>query len=67
MPQHLIKEAKLREFVEITKTRSGLLIKGIDTPRDGWEEAFIEAGAKEDTHIVATEEILNKADEEWTW
>jgi len=43
LPQHLIRESNIHDLVLITKTASGILIKGIDRPRDGWEEAFIKA------------------------
>lgn len=67
LPRHLIRESNIRDFVLITKTASGILIKGVDSPRDGWEESFIKAGAKDDNERVLTETVLNKADEEWTW
>jgi len=63
----LIKQYQMKEEIELTLMKDGILIKPANEPRADWDERFLNAK----THILDKEDEvwLNQSDEtsEWTW
>lgn len=69
IPKTLIEQAGLLD-AELTfkVVAEGLLITPSSRPRNGWEEAFKTAEAKEPDDLSIMQNIQNKFDtEEWEW
>ena len=66
IPKYLLDKYHFDNIVDIDDTGSGLLIKAVKKPREGWEEAFKKlAGTKDDTLIETPES--NWDEDEWEW
>ena len=63
----LIKQYQMKDEIELTLLKDGILIKPANEPRADWDERFLKAK----THILNKEDEvwLNQSDEtgEWTW
>ncbi|MGY8767403.1 MAG: AbrB/MazE/SpoVT family DNA-binding domain-containing protein [Pirellulales bacterium] len=66
IPAHLLKQCELTEKVSLEVKDQTLIISNAKSPRQGWEEAFVRAGAG-DEELLA-DEFINEFDQgEWTW
>jgi antitoxin MazE len=64
IPAPLLKECGFEGEVSLQVKDNSLIISKVGNPREGWEEAFIKAGADKD--LMGT--MANDFDEsEWTW
>jgi antitoxin MazE len=63
----LIKQFQMKDEIELTLLKDGILLKPANEPRADWDERFLKAK----THILNKEDEvwLNQSDEtgEWTW
>jgi antitoxin MazE len=63
----LIKQYQMKDEIELTLLKDGILLKPANEPRADWDERFLKAK----THILNKEDEvwLNQSDEtgEWTW
>jgi antitoxin MazE len=63
----LIKQYQMKDEIELTLLKDGILIKPANEPRADWDERFLKAK----THVLSQEDEvwLNQSDEtgEWTW
>jgi len=65
IPAKLLKECGFADEVSLQVKGDSLVISRSARPREGWEEAFLQAGA-EDRPLV--DDVGNEFDEsEWTW
>jgi antitoxin MazE len=62
-----IKQYQMKDEIELTLLKDGILLKPANEPRADWDERFLKAK----THILNKEDEvwLNQSDEtvEWTW
>jgi antitoxin MazE len=62
-----IKQFQMKDEIELTLLKDGILLKPANEPRADWDERFLKAK----THILNKEDEvwLNQSDEtgEWTW
>jgi antitoxin MazE len=62
-----IKQYQMKDEIELTLLKDGILLKPANEPRADWDERFLKAKA----HILNKEDEvwLNQSDEtgEWTW
>ena len=68
IPKPLIEQCKLGDTVELQAEDDRLVITGNRVPRQGWNEAFREAGQAEGDHLLLEPLPPNQFDrEEWKW
>ncbi len=66
IPAHLLKQLGFTEEVSLEVKNEGLVISKAKRPREGWAQAFKEAGAGTDELLLA--DISNEFDQdEWSW
>jgi antitoxin MazE len=66
MPSYLIKKYHFENMVEMEDTGSGVLIRPLKRPREGWAEAFKKvAGSKNDNLLEMPESEWDR--KEWEW
>lgn len=67
LPNTLIKQYQMKDEIELTLLKDGILIKPANEPRADWDERFLKAK----THVLSKEDEvwLDQSDEtgEWTW
>lgn len=63
----LIKQYQMKDEIELTLLKDGILLKPANEPRADWDERFLKAKS----HVLSNEDEawLNQSDEsgEWTW
>ena len=66
IPAHLLKQCGFTGEVSLEVKDDALVISKARSPREGWVEAFLEAGAG--TEELLLEEVTNDFDQdEWSW
>ncbi len=69
IPKPLLQQTGLRDEVEIEVQGEGLLIRAIDHPRAGWDEAFALMALQGDDALLDEGELVPTRwdEEEWEW
>ena len=66
IPSHLLKQCGFTKEVSLEIKNGTLVISKAKKPREGWAEAFIEAGADKDELLI--NDVSNDFDQdEWVW
>ena len=66
IPSHLLKQCGFTKEVFLEIKNGTLVISKAKKPREGWAEAFIEAGAGEEELLI--DDVSNDFDQdEWVW
>ncbi len=66
IPSHLLKQCGFTKEVSLEIKNDTLVISRAKKPREGWTEAFIEAGASGEDLLI--NDVSNDFDEdEWIW
>ncbi len=66
IPSHLLKQCGFTKEVSLEIKNDTLVISKARKPREGWAEAFIEAGAGEE-ELLINEESNDCDQDEWVW
>ena len=68
IPAHLLKQCGFSKEVSLEIKNGTLVISKAKKPREGWAEAFIEAGAGEEELLINDVDVSNAFDQdEWVW
>jgi antitoxin MazE len=67
IPKQLLKEAGVKSQVEMEVRGGGLFIKPIDKPREGWEEAAIQAHKEKSDQLLIPDIFEDENIDDWTW
>ena len=68
IPKSLLEQSGLQGDVEISVQGRSLVIKPVRSPREGWEESFLEMAANGDDGPLLPEGSLTAwEEEEWEW
>ncbi len=66
IPSHLLKQCGFTKEVSLEIKNDTLVISKAKKPREGWAEAFIEAGANQEKLLI--HDMSNDFDQdEWIW
>ena len=66
IPSHLLKQCGFTKEVSLEIKNGTLVISKAKKPREGWTEAFMEAGAGEEELFI--NDVSNEFDQdEWVW
>ena len=67
IPSHLLKQCGFTKEVSLEIKDDTLIISKAKKPREGWAEAFIEAGAGKE-ELLINNDVSNDFDQdEWVW
>ena len=68
VPQPLLDVCHLQNEVEVEAQGGCLVIRGLQAPRTGWEEAFRKMAASEDDKLILNDAAATRWDEQkWAW
>lgn len=63
----LMEQINIKDEVSLSVMDNKIIIEPISSPREGWEEMFLQAGSLDDNEKFF-ENVENQFDkEEWTW
>jgi len=67
LSKSIINQCDIKDEVDLEVNGDSIILRPVKTPRDGWEQSFLNAGAEESTAIMP--EIVDHSfdNEEWTW
>ena len=66
IPAQLLKQCGFEDEVSLKVKDDSLVVSRAHKPREGWEQAFMQAGADQEEALTA--DFSNDFDEdEWTW
>jgi antitoxin component of MazEF toxin-antitoxin module len=67
LPQTLLKEADLKEVVELAAEPGRIIIRGATRPRAGWASAAKRMRGRGEDRLVAPVPATKFDEEEWRW
>lgn len=67
IPKVLLEESGLKGDVDLEIHADGVLIRNIQKPRAGWEEAFKAMAENDDDDLVETSTTADFDKKEWQW
>jgi antitoxin MazE len=67
IPKLLLEQAGLADRVEIVLDDSQLIVRPLNAPRQGWEEAFSRMAAAGDDRLLDPETLTTWDETEWEW
>ncbi len=66
LPKALLEKYNIRDKVELILDKGFIVLKPVETPRKGWEEAFKEMHEKGDDKLLMEDVFEEENPEEWT-
>ncbi len=67
IPKPLLQQAGLEDEVELRLVESGIIIRGIDSPRAGWSEAAAQIRARGEGELLDEPTSSDFDETEWVW
>lgn len=67
IPKVLLEESKIKGDVDVEIHPEGILIRNIQKPRVGWDEAFKAMAENEDDDLIGANASTSFEKKEWQW
>ena len=67
IPKVLLEESGLKGDVDLEIHAEGILIRNIQKPRAGWDEAFKSMAENDDEDLIGMGTTANFDEKEWQW
>jgi antitoxin MazE len=65
LPATMLKQCGIGSKVEIEVRQNEIILKPVQSPREGWEAAFLQMHECEDDRLIIPDEIDGELLEEW--
>lgn len=69
LPKAVLEQSGLTDEVELAVEDGQIVLRAVENPRAGWEEAFIKMNARGDDVLLDGDQTGSSSwdDEEWVW